>query len=102
LVSQDAPIFGNYFEPFTLKDINLNEFWGHDDPWDYREPVSLNNHTFPEVTKRLKQPMVNIYTIKLEEFGSKFGIALLAFQTKSKYSFVGKKSIFSCDILHQL
>ena len=75
LVSQDAPIFDKRFESVALEDINLNKFWDHGDTSDDREPVPLDNHTFSRITEQVKQAVVNIYTIKLEERDAKFGIA---------------------------
>ncbi|PIP73932.1 MAG: peptidase [Nitrospinae bacterium CG22_combo_CG10-13_8_21_14_all_47_10] len=75
LVSQDSPIFDKRFEAVSLKDINLDNFWDHGDPSDDREPVPLDNHTFSRITEKVKQAVVNIYTIRLEERDAKFGIA---------------------------
>lgn len=75
LVSQDSPIFDKRFEAVSLKDINLDNFWDHGDPSDDREPVPLDNHTFSRITEKVKQAVVNIYTVRLEERDVKFGIA---------------------------
>lgn len=75
LVSQDSPIFDKRFESVALKDINLENFWDHGDSSDDREPVPLDNHTFSRITEQVKQAVVNIYTIRLEERDVKFGIA---------------------------
>jgi S1-C subfamily serine protease len=75
LVNQDAPIFDKRFESVTLKDINLKNFWDHGDSADDREPVPLDNHTFSRITEQVKRAVVNIYTIRLEERDTKFGIA---------------------------
>lgn len=75
LVNQNAPIFDKRFESVSLKDINLKNFWDHGDASDEREPVPLDNHTFSRITEQVKQAVVNIYTIRLEERDAKFGIA---------------------------
>jgi S1-C subfamily serine protease len=75
LVGQEAPIFDKRFESVSLKDINLEKFWDHSDSPDDREPVPLDNHTFSRITGKVKQAVVNIYTIRLEERDAKFGIA---------------------------
>ena len=75
LVSPDFPIFDKRFESVSLKDINLETFWVHGDPSDEREPVPLDNHTFSRITEKVKQAVVNIYTIRIEEREAKFGIS---------------------------
>ncbi|MZG30469.1 MAG: trypsin-like serine protease [Nitrospinae bacterium] len=75
LVNQDAPIFDKRFKSVSLTDINLENFWDHADASDDREPVPLDNHTFSRVTGKVKQAVVNIYTIRLEERDARFGIA---------------------------
>ncbi len=75
LVNQDAPIFDKRFKSVSLTDINLKNFWDHGDTSGDREPVPLDNHTFSRVTEKVKQAVVNIYTIRLEERDAKFGIA---------------------------
>ena len=63
------------FESVSLKDIDLGNFWVHGDSLDDREPVPLDNHTFPRITGKVKQAVVNIYTIRVEERDVKFGIS---------------------------
>jgi S1-C subfamily serine protease len=75
LVGQDSPIFDKRFESVSLKDINLEKFWDHGDPSDDRQPIPLDNHTFSRITSKVKQAVVNIYTIRLEERDAKFGIS---------------------------
>ena len=75
LVTQDSPIFDKRFESVSIKDINLEHFWDHGDSSENREPVPLDNHTFSRITEQVKQAVVNIYTIRLEERDTKFGIS---------------------------
>ncbi|MBT5633767.1 MAG: trypsin-like serine protease, partial [Nitrospina sp.] len=75
LVDQESPIFDKRFKTVALKDINLDKFWDHGDSSDDREPVPLDNHTFSRITSRVKQAVVNIYTIRIEERDTKFGIS---------------------------
>ncbi len=75
LVNQENPIFDKRFESIALKDINLKNFWLAGDPSDEREPVILDNHTFSRITKKVKQAVVNIYTIRIVERDAKFGIS---------------------------
>lgn len=75
LVTQDAPIFDKRFEAVLQKDINLANFWVHGAPSEEREPVPIDNHTFSRITNKVKQAVVNIYTIRIEERDAKFGIS---------------------------
>jgi serine protease Do len=75
LVGQESPIFDKRFQTISLEDINLEQFWVHSDPSQEREPVPLNNLTFSRITEKVKQAVVNIYTIRVEERDAKFGIA---------------------------
>ncbi len=75
LVTSESPIFDKRFESVSLKDIDLENFWVHGDSSDDREPVPLDNHTFSRITGKVKQAVVNIYTIRIEERDVKFGIS---------------------------
>ena len=75
LVTSESPIFDKRFESVSLKDIDLENFWVHGDSSDDREPVPLDNHTFSRITGKVKQAVVNIYTIRVDERDVKFGIS---------------------------
>ena len=75
LVTSESPIFDKRFESVSLKDIDLENFWVHGDSSDDRKPVPLDNHTFSRITGKVKQAVVNIYTIRVEERDVKFGIS---------------------------
>jgi serine protease Do len=75
LVTSESPIFDKRFESVSLKDIDLENFWVHGNSSDDREPVPLDNHTFSRITGKVKQAVVNIYTIRVEERDVKFGIS---------------------------
>ena len=75
LVTSESPIFDKRFESVSLKDIDLENFWVHGDSSDDREPVPLDNHTFSRITGKVKQAVVNIYTIRVEERDVKFRIS---------------------------
>ncbi len=75
LVTSESPIFDKRFESVSLKNIDLENFWVHGDSSDDREPVPLDNHTFSSITGKVKQAVVNIYTIRVEERDVKFGIS---------------------------
>lgn len=75
LVTNESPIFDKRFKSISLKEINLEKFWDHGDSSDDREPVPLDNHTFSRITEKVKQAVVNIYTIRIEERDTKFGIS---------------------------
>ena len=75
LVTSESPIFDKRFESVSLKDIDLENFCVHGDSSDDREPVPLDNHTFSRITGKVKQAVVNIYTIRVEERDVKFGIS---------------------------
>ena len=75
LVTSESSIFDKRFESVSLKDIDLENFWVHGDSSDDREPVPLDNHTFSSITGKVKQAVVNIYTIRVDERDVKFGIS---------------------------
>jgi serine protease Do len=75
LVGQESPIFDKRFKTVSLTDINLEKFWDHGGSSEDREPVQIDNHTFSRITQSVKQAVVNIYTVRIEERDAKFGIA---------------------------
>jgi serine protease Do len=75
LVGPESPIFDKRFESVSLKDINLKNFWVHSDSSQEREPIPLDNYSFARLTEKVKQAVVNIYTVRIEERDAKFGIS---------------------------
>ena len=75
LVTSDAPIFDKRFKEVAPQDLNLDSFWLKKDPEEIREPVAINNNTFADLTDRVKNGVVNIYTLRLEERDVNFGIS---------------------------
>lgn len=75
LVTADAPIFDKRFKEVSFQDLNLEDFWVENDTRKTRDSVPLNNNTFADLTDKVKDAVVNIYTLQLEERNMKFGIS---------------------------
>lgn len=75
LVTADAPIFDKRFKEVEIKDLNLENFWKENVAYETREPIPINNNTFADLTDQVKNAVVNIYTLRLEERNVKFGIS---------------------------
>ena len=75
LVNADAPIFDKRFQEISIEDLNLENFWTESKTQETRKPVPLNNNTFADLTDKVKNGVVNIYTLRLEERDVKFGIS---------------------------
>lgn len=75
LVASDAPIFDQRFKEIALQDLNLDDFWSEMDDEEIREPIAINNNTFANLTDKVKEGVVNIYTLRLEKRDVKFGIS---------------------------
>ncbi len=74
LVNQEHPIFDKRFETLSFKDIDLRNLWveGGDHTND-RIPIYSN--TFAEIADTAKDGVVNLYTRRLEEKETKFGVS---------------------------
>lgn len=75
LITADAPIFDKRFQEVTFQDLNLENFWTENETQELRQPIPINNNTFADLTDRVKDGVVNIYTLRLEERDVKFGIS---------------------------
>lgn len=75
LVSKEAPIFDKRFQGVSFNDLDLNGFWTEGEDASSREPVPLTNLTFAELTATVKDGVVNIYALRLEERQAHFGIS---------------------------
>lgn len=75
LITADAPIFDKRFQEVNFQDLNLENFWTENETEERRQPVPINNNTFADLTDRVKNGVVNIYTLRLEERDVKFGIS---------------------------
>jgi S1-C subfamily serine protease len=75
LVSANAPIFDKRFQEVSIEDLNLENFWTENKTQETRKPIPLHNNTFADLTDRVKNGVVNIYTLRLEERDVKFGIS---------------------------
>jgi S1-C subfamily serine protease len=75
LITADAPIFDKRFQEVTFQDLNLENFWTENETQEPRQPIPINNNTFADLTDRVKNGVVNIYTLRLEERDVKFGIS---------------------------
>jgi serine protease Do len=74
LVHQEHPIFDKRFKTLSFKDIDLRNLWveGGDHTND-RIPIYSN--TFAEIADTVKDGVVNLYTRRLEEKETKFGVS---------------------------
>jgi len=74
LVKEDAPVFDRRFKELTLEDLDLSRLWveGYRGP---RAPVPLDNHTVADLVDSVKDGVVNLYTLKLEEKNIQFGFS---------------------------
>lgn len=75
LITADAPIFDKRFQKISAQDLNLKNFWAENNTSETREPIPLNNNTFADLTDKVKNGVVNIYTLRLEERDVNFGIS---------------------------
>jgi S1-C subfamily serine protease len=75
LVSADAPIFDKRFQEVSFQDLNLDNFWVKQEDTGLRESIPITNNTFADLTDRVKEGVVNIYTLRVEERDAKFGIS---------------------------
>jgi len=75
LVSADAQVFDNRFKEIAFADLNLKDFWTDGIVRDQRETVPINNKTFANVLARVKDGVVNIYALQIQEHDAKFGIS---------------------------
>jgi len=75
LVAQDAPIFDKRFQEVSFEELDLENFWIENKIQKTRKPIPLNNNTFADLTDKVKDGVVNIYTLRLEERDVKFGIS---------------------------
>jgi S1-C subfamily serine protease len=75
LITADAPIFDKRFQEVNFQDLNLENFWTENETREPRQPIPINNNTFADLTDRVKNGVVNIYTLRLEERDVKFGIS---------------------------
>ena len=75
LIAQDAPIFDKRFQEVSFQDLNLENFWTENKTSEARKPVTINNNTFADLSDKVKNGVVNIYTLRLEEREVNFGIS---------------------------
>jgi serine protease Do len=75
LVDPEATIFDKRFKEYSINDINLKHFWVEGISPSNRDPVPLTNKTFSDVAQGVKDGVVNIYTLRVEERETKFGIS---------------------------
>jgi serine protease Do len=75
LISADAPIFDKRFQEVSFQDLNLDNFWVEREDQGLRESIPITNNTFADLTDTIKEGVVNIYTLRIEERDAKFGIS---------------------------
>jgi len=75
LVKADAKVFDNRFKEITFTDLNLNDFWENGIANKDREAVPINNKTFANVLSNVKDGVVNIYALQVQEHNAKFGLS---------------------------
>jgi len=75
LVGKDNPIFDKRFEDVSFQQLSLDKFWVSTDLEDPRDPVPLDNFTFANLSQKVKNGVVNIYTLRVEEREAQIGIS---------------------------
>jgi len=75
LISADSPIFDKRFQEVSFKDLNLENFWVEREDQKKMESIPITNNTFADHTDKVKNGVVNIYTLRIEERNAKFGIS---------------------------
>lgn len=75
LVSADAKVFDKRFKEFSFTDLNLKDFWIDGISSSEREAVPINNRTFAKVLNMVKDGVVNIYALQIQEHDARFGIS---------------------------
>ncbi len=74
LVNREHPIFDKRFKSLSFKDIDLRNLWveGGDHTND---KIPIYSNTFAEIADAVKDGVVNLYTRRLEEKETKFGVS---------------------------
>ena len=75
LISADSPIFDKRFQEVSFKDLNLDNFWVEREDQKKMESIPITNNTFADLTDKVKNGVVNIYTLRIEERNANFGIS---------------------------
>ena len=75
LVEENAPVFDKRFQDLSYEDLDLSQLWTEAAPSKEREPVPVHSHTVAELTERVKNGVVNLYTLRVEERKVRFGIS---------------------------
>lgn len=75
LVNSEAPIFDKRFKEISFQELNLKNFWFEETAAEKSKQIVIHNNTFADLTEKVKDGVVNIYTLRLEEREAKFGIA---------------------------
>ncbi len=75
LVKADAKVFDKRFKEISFTDLNLKDFWTDGISYDKRDTVPINNKTFANVLSRVKDGVVNIYALQIQEHDASFGIS---------------------------
>ena len=75
LVNADSKVFDNRFKEIAFNDLNLKDFWTNGILHEKRETVPINNKTFANVLTRVRDGVVNIYALQIQEHDAKFGIS---------------------------
>ncbi len=75
LVEKDDPIFDKRFEDVSFQQLALNNFWLSTGLGASRDPVPVDNYTFADLSQQVKNGVVNIYTLRVEEKEALIGIS---------------------------
>lgn len=75
LVTDEEEVFDKRFTKIAVSDLDLKRFWVDGVPSSNREVVPINNKTFANVLDRVRDGVVNIYTLRLEERNVQFGLS---------------------------
>ncbi|QPJ64994.1 MAG: trypsin-like serine protease [Candidatus Nitrohelix vancouverensis] len=73
-VDQDAEIFDKRFRQMEFSELNLESFWTQKE-FVERDPVPLTNMTVADIVEGAREGVVNIYTQRLMERNTSFGIS---------------------------
>ncbi len=75
LVGSDDPVYDKRFAGVKRADVDLKNFWNENAREKNRAPVPLTNKTISRLVESVKDGVVNIYTLRLEERNAQFGLS---------------------------
>jgi serine protease Do len=75
LVGKDEPVFDKRFEEVSFEQLKLDKFWVSSGLEVPRDPVPVDNFTFANLSQKVKNSVVNIYSLRVEEREARVGIS---------------------------